>query len=164
MLTVNGRLTSRIELPLERERVFAIFSDAANLGAITPREMRFRILTPQPLAMGEGTLIDYTIRLWGMPLKWRTRIARWDPPHVFVDEQLRGPYKSWVHTHRFVAVAGGTIIEDEVQYALPFGWLGAIVSPLVRCQLERIFAFRGARVRELLLEDETTKPPRGPSS
>jgi ligand-binding SRPBCC domain-containing protein len=149
----RGKLITSIELPLERDRVFAFFSNAANLATITPRELRFRIRTPQPVAMAEGTLIDYTIRLWGVPIRWRTRIAHWDPPTAFVDEQLRGPYKSWVHTHRFIAVPGGTVIKDEVSYTLRFGWLGAIAAPLVRRQVKRIFAFRGERVRQLLVAE-----------
>ncbi|MDQ6829431.1 MAG: SRPBCC family protein [Gemmatimonadota bacterium] len=146
------QLTTRIELPLDRNRVFDFFADAENLGAVTPDELHFRIRTPRPIAMREGALIDYTIRLWGFPLRWRTRIARWNPPVEFVDEQLRGPYKSWIHTHRFVAgESGTTIIEDEVLYELRFGWLGRLIAPLVRRQLGRIFAYRNARVRTLLL-------------
>ncbi len=149
---------TRIELPLDRDAVFEFFSNAANLGAITPPELHFRIRTPMPLAMGEGTLIDYTIRLWGVPMKWRTRIVRWDPPYGFADEQLRGPYKSWVHTHRFTAVPGGTIMEDEVTYALPFGWLGLIAAFVVRRQVDRIFAFRAEEVRRLLVSPTPLTP------
>ena len=144
-------LESRFEIPLARNEVFAFFSDAANLGIITPPELHFRILTPQPISMGEGTLIDYSIRLWGVPMKWRTRIVRWDPPHGFVDEQLRGPYKSWVHTHRFFSDGSRTIIEDEVVYSLRFGWLGAIAAPLVRRQVVRIFKFREGRVHQSMV-------------
>jgi len=156
MPPAHGRLATRIELPLDREHVFEFFSNASNLGVITPRELHFKMHTPQPVVMAEGTLIDYTIRLWGVPIRWRTRIASWDPPHSFSDEQLRGPYKSWVHTHRFVTVPGGTVIEDEVLWSLPFGWMGAIVAPLVRRQIDHIFAFRGERVRALLVPDGTS--------
>lgn len=145
------RLTARLQLPVEGGRVFEFFSNAANLGAITPPEMRFRMLTRSPVTMRAGTLIDYSIRLWGLPLRWRTRISRWEPGGMFVDEQLRGPYRSWVHTHRFHAVPGGTVIEDEVVYALRFGVLGRIAAPLVRRQLVRIFGYRQKRVRQLLM-------------
>ncbi len=144
---MKQRLTTRIELPVDQATVFEFFSNAENLGLVTPPELGFRIRTPTPIAMGEGTLIDYTIRLWGVSLAWRTRIARWDPPVGFVDEQLRGPYKTWVHTHRFTPIAGGTAIEDDVVYELPFGWLGALALPLVRRQLARIFAYRTEAVR-----------------
>ena len=145
-------LTTRIELPLPRERVFAFFADAANLGAITPPELDFRILTPLPIPMRDGALIDYRIGLWRIPMKWRTRITRWNPPYEFVDEQLSGPYRTWIHTHRFTESAGGTVIEDEVRYELPLGVLGRVALPLVRRQLDRIFTYRSDRVAMLLLE------------
>lgn len=145
-------LTTRIEIPLPRDRVFAFFGDAANLGVITPPELDFRILTPTPIVMRPGTLIDYRIGLWRIPMKWRTRITRWNPPYEFVDEQLNGPYRTWIHTHRFTETANGTTIDDEVRYELPFGILGRVALPIVRRQLNRIFAYRTARIRELLLD------------
>lgn len=144
-------LTAKIEIPLPRERVFAFFADAANLGAITPPELDFRILTPLPIEMRDGALIDYRIGLWRIPMKWKTRITRWNPPYEFVDEQLSGPYRTWIHTHRFTESAGGTVIEDEVRYELPFGMLGQVALPLVRRQLNRIFTYRSDRVTTLLL-------------
>jgi ligand-binding SRPBCC domain-containing protein len=101
--------------------------------------------------MGVGTEIDYALRLWGVPLGWRTLISRWDPPVMFTDEQLRGPYRSWVHTHRFADLGqGSTLITDEVRYALPWAPLDRIVRPAVARQLGRIFRWRQRRVRELL--------------
>lgn len=143
------RTSQRIEQPLDR--VFDFFSRAENLGAITPAELAFRIDTPLPISMAEGTLIDYTIRLHGIPMRWRTRIAQWRPPFEFVDEQLRGPYALWVHTHRFRADGPhATVMEDEVRYRLPFGILGRLVLPLVRRQLDGIFGFRQREVERLL--------------
>jgi ligand-binding SRPBCC domain-containing protein len=131
--------------------VFPFFADAFNLEAITPPWLRFRVLTPGPVTMAHGTLLEYRLRLRGLPLRWLTRIETWEPPLRFVDCQVRGPYRLWQHTHSFEPDGDGTIMRDRVRYALPLGPLGELAHmALVRRDLDRIFAFRHAAVRARL--------------
>ena len=140
-------LTRSLTLDVPRETVFPFFADAGNLEIITPPELGFNIITPYPIEMKKGTLIDYTLRMRGLPIKWRTEITEWDPPNRFVDTQLKGPYSQWIHTHTFTAIGPSqTLIEDEVRYRLPLEPLGDLAHFLVEYELERIFEFRRAAV------------------
>lgn len=137
-------------VPRRLEEVFAFFSRAANLEAITPDWLSFRVLSVVPEPIQKGTLIRYRLRLHGLPLHWTSEIEEWDPPHKFVDVQRRGPYKLWHHTHTFLAEGNNTRIRDEVFYELPLGPLGRIVHWLsVRRDVERIFSFRESKIRAL---------------
>ncbi|MFO0897786.1 MAG: SRPBCC family protein [Pirellulales bacterium] len=140
-------------VPRPRSEVFPFFADAGNLESITPDFVGFRILTPRPIAMRAGTIIDYQIKLFGVPLNWRTEIESFDPPERFVDVQRRGPYRLWRHTHRFLEQPGGTLLVDEVDYQLPAGPLGPLAHALfVRRSLDRIFAHRQAMIARLFGE------------
>jgi ligand-binding SRPBCC domain-containing protein len=147
-------LQTSIVLALDRVKAFAFFSDPANLARITPAELRFRIRTPWPITMREGTVVEYSIRLFGIPLRWQSLIRRWDPPREFVDEQLAGPYRQWIHTHRFIERHGDTTIEDEVRYELPLQPFGELGYPLVKRQLAKIFQFRQQAIERLVRPED----------
>jgi ligand-binding SRPBCC domain-containing protein len=147
-----------VERPIDE--VFEFFANAHNLERITPPELNFHILTPQPITIEKGTLIDYQLRLYGIPIKWRTEITTWDPPNILVDTQLSGPYSQWIHTHRFTAVTPcETLIEDRVRYRLPLEPLGDIAHFIVRRQLEYIFDFREKEVGQILREGQMDQSP-----
>ncbi len=144
-------LETDLWLPRPLGEVFAFFADAHNLDRLTPPWLRFHILTPPGLTMRRGALLDYRLRWHGLPLKWKTEITAWEPPHRFVDEQKKGPYPLWVHEHTFAERDGGTVIHDHVRYAIPGGPLEPLLHRLfVGPDLTRIFAYRQARTRELL--------------
>lgn len=127
-------------LPRPRAEVFHFFSDSHNLEDITPPFLKFVVLTPGPIEMRQGTLIDYKLRIRGFPVRWRTLISAWEPPFRFVDEQVRGPYRQWIHEHTFKEQDGGTMMRDSVRYRVPGGSL--VNRFFVRADVERIFDFR----------------------
>lgn len=138
---------SELWLPRPVDEVFPFFADAFNLERITPSWLRFQVLTPGPIRMGEGILIDYRLRVHGVPMRWRTRINAWEPMRRFVDEQLRGPYRQWIHEHAFEPRDGGTLTRDVVHYDV---WGGRLIQTIfVRRDVERIFAYREKRLREI---------------
>jgi ligand-binding SRPBCC domain-containing protein len=140
-------LTKEQWFPQPLAKVFPFFSEARNLEMLTPPWLKFEVLTPAPIEMRPGTLIDYRIRIHGLPIRWRTEIIEWDPPHRFVDVQLQGPYSLWHHTHTFSERDGGTCCRDDVRY-FPRG--GALMNWLfVRRDVERIFQYRQKRLTEI---------------
>lgn len=144
-------LKRELTLELPREQVFAFFADAKNLELITPSHLNFKITSPYPIELREGALIDYQLSLHGIPMNWRTEITEWDPPHRFVDTQLKGPYSQWIHTHSFTALdANTTLIEDEVHYRLPLAPLGDLFHFVVEGELKKIFDYREKVVAEEL--------------
>lgn len=148
------RLRSSLWVPRQPAEVFPFFADAQNLERLTPPWLSFHIATPQPIEMREGTLIDYRLRVRGLPLGWRTRIARWEPPFAFADEQLRGPYTRWHHTHTFTPQDGGTVLGDEVVMRPRGGPLAGVVMALfVRRDVEQIFRYRAKVMAELFSAD-----------
>ena len=149
-MTKTYRFEQSQFIPRAREEVFTFFADASNLERITPAFLHFRILTPRPIPMGPGTLIDYQLSLGGVPFRWRTRIETFEPASFFTDVQLSGPYRRWYHRHEFVEVSGRTEMKDIVDYELPLGPLGVAARWLfVRSALDRIFAYRRATITDI---------------
>jgi ligand-binding SRPBCC domain-containing protein len=134
-------------------RVFEFFSRPENLARITPPAMGFVILTPPPITMEVGTVIDYRLRVAGIPLRWQSLISKYSPPHQFVDEQAVGPYRCWQHRHSFEEMDASCLIVDEVKYALPLGVIGRFAHWLfVGRSLERIFAFRKTAIEKIFVD------------
>lgn len=130
--------------------VFAFFSDAYNLERLTPTFLRFEVVTPRPIEMRAGTLIDYKLKLFGVPMNWRTEIESFELNTSFVDRQIKGPYALWHHTHRFSSEGEATRMVDEVRYALPLWPIGELAHPLlVRRTVERIFDYRASAMSEI---------------
>jgi hypothetical protein len=155
--SANGYvLTQKQVVPASLEVVWAFFSNAENLEQLTPPFLRFKILTPCPIEMKPGTLIDYRIKLFGVPLRWRTHISECHEPQRFVDEQIRGPYSRWHHEHSFVAVDGGTEITDRVEYRLPLRGLGQMVHRVfIHRTLSDIFTYRASTIDTIF----SSEPP-----
>jgi ligand-binding SRPBCC domain-containing protein len=147
---------SELWLPLTPGELFPFFADATNLDSITPPWLHFHIVTPPPIAMREGALIDYRLRMHGIPLRWRTRINAWQPPHRFVDEQIRGPFRQWIHEHTFEASDGGTLARDVVRYAVPFDSIAH--RWLVRPDVERIFQYRTSALLQRFSDGRRPSP------
>ncbi len=149
-MSLTHTLRASTLLPVPRPEAFAFFAEADNLGRITPPELDFRITQAPPEGIYEGALIGYRLGLFGVPFSWLTEITRWEPDRLFVDEQRRGPYALWHHTHTFSDEDGGTRIDDTVRWRLPLAPLGEVAYPLVKWQLDRIFAYREQAVRRML--------------
>ncbi len=131
---------------MPREKVFPFFADARNLETITPPWLNFHVLTPDEIPMRAGAIIDYKLRIHGLPVRWRTEITGWEPPVSFRDEQRRGPYRLWRHTHTFAEKDGGTLCHDRVEYAVPGG---ALVNYLfVRHDVKKIFNYRAEALKK----------------
>ncbi len=141
-------LEAKTRLSRTVEEVFDFFGNAHNLERLTPSFLRFEVLTPDPIIMREGTLIDYRLSLRGIPVSWRSEISAWEPPHRFVDVLVKGPYRRWVHEHRFEESGGGTLMTDRVEYSV-LG--GAIINMLlVEPELRRIWEYRDQEIRRRL--------------
>lgn len=138
------------------ESLFPFFARPENLERITPASLCFSILSPSPVPMHTGALIDYRIYIRGIPQRWRTRIVEYDPPLGFVDEQVQGPFRLWIHRHTFVPAKSGTTILDEVRYAPPLGSIGRFVHAVyIERELRRIFAYRRSKIAELFGDEPT---------
>lgn len=157
-------LTAQQWLPRRVDEIWPFFADAHNLEALTPSILNFNVLTPRPIEMRAGAIIDYRLRVRGVPLRWRTEIERWDPPSgpsdtaAFVDNQIKGPYARWNHLHTFEPREGGTLCGDRVEYRVP-GW---VLSPLINAvavqrDVEGIFRFRAAQLAEMFAEAEQSR-------
>ena len=143
-------LDARVWVGRARPDVFAFFADPTNLAQLTPPALGLRLLTVTR-TMATGAVLDYRLRWFGVPLRWRAYVREYDPPFRFLDVQLRGPYARWEHRHRFLEEGGGTIVEDRVVYRLPLGAVGrALHASVVGRQLRAAWAYRTRRLAELL--------------
>lgn len=143
-------IKTEVWLPRHIETVFDFFKNAENLQQITPPWLDFKIISPFPIKMEQGALIDYKLKFGGIPVSWKTEISVWEPPYRFVDSQLKGPYQKWVHTHTFMEKDGGTLMEDLVRYRVPGGLLAPLVHGMfVKRKVREIFAYRKSRILDI---------------
>ena len=155
MKTFLFKTQRTVEQPITE--VFEFFSNAHNLAVITPPNLRLEILTPAPIEMGVGTRIDYRLKLHGIPIRWQSEITEWNPPYDFADEQRRGPYRLWRHTHTFEETENGVIVGDVVEYAV---WGNGIVNKFfVRPDIEQIFAYRSEQLDEIFHQKKNSTSP-----
>ncbi len=136
-------------VPHAPAKIWPYFCDERNLEELTPQFLNFTVLGKSTRELGEGTLIDYRLRLNGIPMGWQSRIENWEPARRFVDTQVKGPYSYWRHAHEFIPLANGTLMRDVVRYRLPLGWLGSVVAGWkVESQVDRIFSYRATKIAE----------------
>ena len=148
-------LTARARIPRPLPEVFAFFSDAQNLAKLTPANMHFTILTPGEIEMRPGAIIDYKLKVRGLPVRWRTEITAWKPPERFEDLQVKGPFRQWIHEHRFVEEEGSTLMQDRVRYKV---WGGCLVHWLVKRDNAKVFAYRNRVIKSLFAEQVPPSP------
>jgi ligand-binding SRPBCC domain-containing protein len=151
------RLETKLWLPQPRATIFEFFSDPHNLDRLTPAWLKFEIRSPRSTVIKAGTLLDYRLRLHGLPIRWQSEITVWQPPACFVDRQVKGPYKLWVHEHTFEEQGTGTMVGDSVEYAVAGGSLAQkfFVGP----DLERIFAYRHKILKDIFNLDKSERDP-----
>ena len=128
------------------DKVFEFFADPTNLEELTPPWLNFKIVSPKPLGIGLGAIIDYKLRVHRVPVSWQSEITKWDPPSLFVDLQNKGPYRHWEHTHEFRQSGKRTLVRDTVSYKVPGGFI--VDRLLVRRDIKRIFKFRQLKLKE----------------
>ena len=148
------KLNKKQKISKNISEVFDFFSKPENLSEITPKRLGFNIMTPSPIEMKEGQLIDYTINILSLPVRWTTIITKYAPPNLFIDQQLKGPYSMWHHTHTFEEIGmNETLIEDTILYAMPFGFIGDLAHFLyVKRDLENIFRYREETIKKVFNE------------
>lgn len=154
-------LTKSITVPGTVETVFEFFNRPENLETLTPSHLNFNIVTPSPVAMHNGAVFDYVIRLMGFPMRWTSVITNYDPPHQFVDIQLKGPYAYWHHRHSFKEAGEGVEVIDEIHYEIGFSFVGrGVLRPIVQRQLESIFGFREQAIHQIFRHPDRPQPDR----